>query len=146
MIIRRIREKDLWKVTSLFNDYRQISGQKATSQEAYNFLKERFDKQESLVFVAEKAGKILVFTQVYPIFSSIQMKKAYLLNDLYVIKEARGLGIGSSLVKEVFATVKTQKAAFVLLETAVGNQAAQSVYQSLGMHREDDVYYFSKKF
>ncbi len=65
-MIRLIQEKDLEKIVELFDDYRRGYRQEAEIEHAYDFLKERFDKQESIVFLAEEDDKILGFTQVYP--------------------------------------------------------------------------------
>lgn len=61
-MIRLMQEKDLQKVAELFDDYRRGYRQEAEIDQAYDL----FDKQESIVFLAEEDDKILGFTQVYP--------------------------------------------------------------------------------
>lgn len=144
MNIRFMKENDLKEVAELLDLYRVFYEQESDYESAYAFLKERFDRKESIVFVAEEDGKLVGFTQLYPIFTTVGLNRGYLLNDLYVRKEFRKLGVGSALIQKTFDYGMEQKASFVLLETAVSNTTAQSVYKKMGMHREDDVYYFNR--
>lgn len=145
-MIRKVQERDLEQLAVLFDKYRLFYEQETDVQTAYHFLKERFDKEESTVFVAETDGNLLGFTQVYPIFSSVQMKPAYLLNDLFVVESARQQGVAAKLIETVFDEAQKKGVAFVTLETGASNLAAQSVYQRMGMVREDKVYHFYKNF
>lgn len=146
MDIRKMQVQDLTQVATLFDQYRVFYGQDSDVEAAYSFLKERFEKQESIVFVADQDDEILGFTQVYPIFSSVQMKPASLLNDLYVAASARKQGIGAKLIKAVFEDAEEKGSAYVTLETGTSNIQAQSLYQGMGMIREDSAYHFNKDF
>lgn len=42
--------------------------------------------------------KLVGLVQLYPIFSSLSMSNAWLINDLYVVPEARNNGIGTMLL------------------------------------------------
>ncbi len=144
MNIREMRQGDLEATARLLDAYRVFYGKDSDYQAAYDFLKARFELKESIVFVAEEGGVLVGFTQLYPIFTTVRLNRGYLLNDLYVDMKHRKKGIGSALVEKTFEYGKQQKASFVLLETGVDNKTAQSVYKKVGMHLEDDVYYFSR--
>jgi hypothetical protein len=40
-------------------------------------------KNDSTIFLAEERGYPLGFTQLYPSFSSVSMKRVWILNDLF---------------------------------------------------------------
>jgi ribosomal protein S18 acetylase RimI-like enzyme len=54
------------------------------------------------------------------------------LHDVYVDESARGHGLGRALVREVLRGLTEKGAPRVLLHTAVQNEAAQKLFQSLG--------------
>lgn len=80
--------------------------------------------QQSIIFAAVVDGEFAGFTQLYPTFSSIAMKKAYILNDLFVMEQYRKNGIAKVLMKEAFAFVKGENARFIALETGAANVKA----------------------
>lgn len=67
---------------------------------ATNFLYERIVKNQSTLFIAFINGEAVGFTQLYPIFSSVSLRPALLLNDLYIAEMARKLGIASALLNK----------------------------------------------
>jgi len=66
------------EVAPLFNAYREFYGQPSDLEKAEQFLKERLKKEESIIFLAYLDAQPVGFVQLYPIFSSVAMKKAYL--------------------------------------------------------------------
>lgn len=134
--------KHLDHLAPLFDSYRQFYKKPSDLDGAKSFLKERFDKNESTVFMAfNEAGKALGFTQLYPQFSSVSMKPDYLLNDLYVVKEARGKGIGKALLLRAQEFAQQNNAKGIMLETAVDNPA-QHLYEKLGWVNDKQVYHY----
>jgi hypothetical protein len=94
MIIRRAKKKDIEKLSVLFDKYRIFYKQQSDIDNARSFLKKANEKKESVIFVAEERKELIGFTQLFPIFSSVSMKRTWLLNDLYVNEKARGIGAG----------------------------------------------------
>lgn len=133
---------DLSELAELFNLYRIFNHQASNVGAAREFLNERLSKKESVVFLAMEEGKGLGFAQLYPAFSSVSLKRTWILNDLYVKKEARGKGIGESLLQEVIRFAKETGTKGVLLETAEDNLIAQNLYEKLGFIREENRFYF----
>ena len=56
-------------------------------------------RAESEIFLAVADGVIVGFTQLYPLFSSVSMKRLWLLSDLFVALEARTSGAGGALLE-----------------------------------------------
>lgn len=133
MDIVRANENDLMQVAVLFDQYRQFYKQLSNVEGAYHFLAERYRKQESILFVAKQDDKYLGFVQLYPTFSSVAMKDAFILNDLFVINDFRQKGIGKQMMKKAFSFANEKGARFICLETATSNIKAQQLYEKMGM-------------
>lgn len=123
-------------ITMLFNDYRMFYKKENDIDSAKKFILDRFNNKDSFIFSASYNNKIVGFTQVYPTFSSLQMKKIYVLNDLYISKEYRSLGIGRRLIEHVKEIAKKNDINTIVLETASDNIKAKALYESLGFDKE----------
>ena len=69
------------------------------------------------------------FTQLYPLFSSVSMRRAWLLNDLYVNPNFRNKGIATALLETAKAHGRATSAKALTLETSWDNYTAQRVYE-----------------
>ncbi|WP_423802281.1 N-acetyltransferase family protein [Neobacillus sp. SAB-20_R2A] len=133
---------DLDAVTELFDLYRQFYQQSPDSEGAREFLKARILNGESVIFIAYEGGEAVGFTQLYPSFSSVSMKRSWTLNDLYVKKEYRGKGAGEKLIHKAIEMARDTGAKGVLLETASDNIPAQGLYEKIGFKRETHYFYY----
>jgi GNAT superfamily N-acetyltransferase len=126
----------------LFDAYRQFYKQPSDLAGARQFLSERLANDESVIFLAlgEDAG--LGFTQLYPSFSSTSMKRLWILNDLFVVPEARREGIGEALLERARQFAIETGAKGLMLETATDNLTAQRLYERLGWQRETEFYVY----
>lgn len=141
MEFRRATMEDLPLLSRLFNDYRVWYHQVADLGGAEAFLKERMTKEQSIIIVADEDGRLLGFTQLYPIFSSVRMKRAWLLNDLFVDAGARKQGIAAGLLREAAGFGRSKGAAWLLLQTNDDNFPAQALYEKNGWKRVKDYFY-----
>lgn len=133
MKIERIHVEQVKDIAPLFNEYRMFYEQENDRAGAERFLTERLQREESIIFSAKIGGKYVGFTQLYPTFSSIAMKKSYILNDLFVQQSARRQGVAEQLMICAFDYAKVNNARFLKLETAVTNERAQALYEKMGM-------------
>jgi GNAT superfamily N-acetyltransferase len=134
--IRQATIADLDRLVPLFDGYRQFYQQPSDTRAARRFLADRFDHQQSIIFLALKDGKELGFTQLYPSFSSVSMARTFILNDLFVVPEARGMGVGKSLLKTARDYAADIGAVRLSLSTNVSNSAAQLLYEQQGWVRD----------
>lgn len=139
--IKRVTKDDVSAVALLFDAYRGFYQQPSNLPAAFDFLEQRIAKEESVIFLAILKGEAVGFAQLYPIFSSVQMKTAWLLNDLFVTDAARRQGVGESLLQQAKQFGRETNAAFLLLQTADDNYRAQSVYEKSGWIRTQDFFY-----
>jgi len=142
MTIRQARIEDLDAVVELFDAYRVWYRKESNKPEAQKFLASRLTENDSTIYVAEEANKLVGFTQLYPIFSSTRMKKMWLLNDLYIYESYRGKGISRLLIGAAKDLCKKTSACGVLLETETSNTIGNQLYPSEGFHLEENNFYF----
>lgn len=134
--IHRANMHDLHSITPLFDLYRQFYGQASDLLKAEEFLAQRLEKTESVIFLASDGTDAVGFTQLYPGFSSVSMGRTYLLNDLYVVESHRRLGVGALLLEAAVAHAQSEQAVRISLTTSVANMTAQAVYEANGWERE----------
>ena len=88
-------------------------------------------------------GTAVGFTQLYPMFSSVSAARTFILNDLFVVQEARRKGVGIELLKAATRFGRSVGAIRLSLSTAIDNQTAQALYESLGWVRDTEFYAYS---
>ena len=141
MIVRKAKKKDLEQLSILFDKYRIFYKRKGDVTTAKQFLKKRMKRKESVIFVAEERDELIGFTQLFPIFSSTNMMRTWLLNDLYVNEKSRGVGAATALLNAAKQFGKETNSKWLLLQTASDNFTAQKVYEKNGWLKETDVFY-----
>ncbi len=141
MIVRRAKKKDLEQLSVLFDKYRIFYKQEPDIATSKLFLKKRMKREESVIFVAEERGELIGFTQLFPIFSSVSMRRTWLLNDLYVNERSRGIGAAGALLNAAKEFGRETNSKWLLLQTAADNITAQTVYEKNGWIKETDLFY-----
>ena len=144
MLIQKATIDELEVVTELFDLYRVFYEQVSDLNAAKEFLKERMVNEESVIFVALEENAALGFVQLYPSYSSVSMKRSWVLNDLYVKEQARGKGVGENLINMALHFAKESGAKGVLLETGKENINAQRLYEKIGFVKETNYFYYYK--
>ena len=141
--VMRAAVDDIETVAPLFDAYRQFYQQPSDLDGARAFLTERLERGESVIFLALlDDGTPAGFTQLYPIFSSTSMQRAWLLNDIFVAPAARRAGVGRALLERAHAFARATNSKELMLQTAVDNLPAQRLYESLGWQRDNDFYVY----
>ena len=133
--------KDVKQIAPLFDAYRMFYKQAPNEKAAADFLSARLMNNESTIFIAYIDGIAVGFCQLFPIFSSVGLKRAWLLNDLYVNEEARGKGVAAALLQQAKKFGIETNAGWLMLQTGADNITAQSVYEKNGWNRVGDYFY-----
>ena len=142
MEIHQATIEDLEGVSNLFNLYRMFYEAESDLEGAKNYIRERIESKESVIFVVKDKQKYVGFTQLYPTFSSISMKRAWILNDLYVDLEARKQGVGEILLHKAKDFAVESEAKSISLSTAPDNFSAQRLYEKSGYVRDSQFYHY----
>ncbi len=138
-LVRQAGPGDAELIAPLFDAYRRFYDQPSDLALARAFVAERLERDESVIYLAERDGRAVGFVQLYPLFSSTaaRPRRLWLLNDLFVVPEARGGGIGRALMARARRLGEDSGAAGLELVTAATNLTAQRLYESLGYRRDD---------
>lgn len=139
--IRRATVDDVPLIAPLFNDYRVFYKQASDINAAKKFLEERLLKNESVIFLASKEDEAVGFTQLYPVFSSVSMKRAWILNDLFIDASSRGKGAGVLLLEAAKQLGRETESKYLLLQTQDDNYSAQQLYDKNEWNRVNDFFY-----
>lgn len=124
----------------LFDGYRQFYGQPSDLSGSRAFLAERLGREESVIFVALDEGTPVGFTQLYPSFTSVGMRRLWILNDLFVAPRGRRKGVGAALLERAKQHGRDTGARRLTLSTAADNLAAQALYEANGWERDERFY------
>lgn len=97
--------------------------------------------EEGLLLGAREAGNFRGYACLYWHFSSTKAREAVLMNDLFVVAEARGNGVGRALIEASAAVGRERGAAVLEWSTEPGNATAQRLYDTTGAERSEWVSY-----
>ncbi|BDE70718.1 GNAT family N-acetyltransferase [Delftia sp. NA_296.1] len=130
--------EDAELIAPLFDAYRQFYEQPADADAALAFITARLERGESVILLARRPdGSALGFCQLYPSFCSVLAAPIYVLYDLFVVPDARRLGVGRALLLAAEAHARATGHARMDLTTARNNLRAQALYESLGWVRDE---------
>jgi ribosomal protein S18 acetylase RimI-like enzyme len=133
MQIETVTEQTFERVLPLIADYQRFY--KATPDEARNrahFGRLLSDHDAGIQFVAlDEAGQALGFATLYFPLGSVTPGVSCLMNDLFVVPEMRAQGIGRALIRHCLRYAQEHGFRAIRWQTALDNQTAQRLYDSL---------------
>ena len=135
---------DLEQLAGLFDQYRVFYKQPSDVPAASIFLKDRMMKKDAVIYIAAEEDKLIGFVQLYPLFSSVQMKPMWLLNDLYVDASHRRKGVARQLIAIAKEHAKNSGSMGLMLETGRTNKEGNALYPSEGFQLIENNFYFFK--
>jgi GNAT superfamily N-acetyltransferase len=144
VVVRQAVARDIPALAALVNLYRQFQGQPADPAAAQAFLRDRFDHGESVVFLAEVDGEAAGFAQLYPLFSTVALRRAFILNDLFVGPAWRRHGVATALLDAVEGYARSMQAVRLSLNVARNNPAAQQLYRERGWREDQQFLMFNR--
>jgi ribosomal protein S18 acetylase RimI-like enzyme len=127
-------------LTPLFVKYREFYGSLPYPDSSRAFLEKRLRRKESGIYLAlpdDDDGRLLGFCQLYPSFSSLSLKRVWILNDIYVAEDARRQLVADNLMRTAKKMAKETQAVRMRVSTSSDNLVAQKTYESMGF-REDN--------
>ena len=117
----------------LMDEYRVFYGKMSNFEESQIYVSQLLNNDGVFFLLAISTDeKPIGFCTLFQSFSSVQAKKIFILNDLYVQNDHRRFGYGTQLLDAAIALAKKHKINFLKLETAKDNFAAQNLYEKHG--------------
>ena len=142
--VRQAVLSDLDNLALLFNEFREFQGKELDLAGARQFLLDRFNHSESVVFIAHADGVPAGFAQLYPSFSSTALARVFILNDLYVRDTGRRQGVASSLLTAIEEYAWTFGAVRVTLNVARTNTRGQALYEARGWQQDREHFMYHR--
>ena len=87
--------------------------------------------------LADDEDKLLGFCQLYPSFSSLSLKRVWILNDIFVAEDARRQLVADGLLQQAKKLAKETNAVRMRVATSRDNEVAQKVYESIGFVEDE---------
>jgi ribosomal protein S18 acetylase RimI-like enzyme len=144
MKIHHATPHDLEELTALFDQYRVFYQYESNLTAVKSFLSERITASDSVIFVARSPeGELTGFVQLYPLLSSTRMKKLWLLNDLYVHPNFRGMKVSVKLIDRAKQLARETDSAGLMLETAKSNTIGNNLYRKTEFSLDTDHNFYS---
>ncbi|MDH4555150.1 GNAT family N-acetyltransferase [Pseudomonas sp. BN417] len=127
-------------LTPLFVKYREFYGELPFPESSRKFLEKRLSRQESVIYLAlaDEDDRLLGFCQLYPSFSSLALKRVWILNDIYVAEDARRQLVADRLLQTAKKMARETNAVRMRVSTSVSNEVAHKVYESIGFHEDTE--------
>ncbi len=93
------------------------------------------DPGKGFYIVGESAGNVVSSLLITYEWSDWRNSNLWYIQSVFVVEEVRGQGIFKSMYNFVMDMAKSEQIMFVRLYVELENEAAQKVYESLGMKR-----------
>ncbi len=137
--IRRVGILDIPQVVQLFEMYRAFYKKDADPSRAGVFITDRIQNGDSVLFMARIGEEPVGFVQLYPKYSSVHLRRDWILNDLFVVPEHRREGHAAALMAEAEEFARSTGAGRMTLKTEHTNESARALYESRGW-KTDEVF------
>ena len=96
---------------------------------------------DGLLLGAWRANELLGYACLYWHFTSLVPAETVLMNDLFVVTEARGQGVGRALIEASASVARKRGAHHLEWATAPDNKTAQRLYDATGAERSTWIEY-----
>ena len=128
-------------LTPLFVKYREFYGSLPYPDSSRAFLEKRLRRKESVIYLAladDDDNKLMGFCQLYPSFSSLSLKRVWILNDIYVAEDSRRMLVADNLMREAKKLAKDTNAVRLRASTSSDNEVAMKTYESMGFKADTE--------
>ena len=127
-------------LTPMFVKYRELYDAMPYPETSRSFLEKRLARKESVIYLAmaDHEDKLLGFCQLYPSFSSLSLKRVWILNDIYVCQDARRQLVADRLIQTAKQMAKETNAVRLRVASSVNNDVAHKLYESIGFKEDTE--------
>ena len=128
-------------ITPLFVKYREFYGELPFPDSSRAFLEKRLRRKESVIYLAlpdEDDKRLLGFCQLYPSYSSLSLKRVWILNDIYVAEDARRMLVADTLMRTAKKMAKETQAVRMRVSSKITNKVAHKTYESIGFFEDTE--------
>jgi ribosomal protein S18 acetylase RimI-like enzyme len=136
-VIAAIGDEDYDAVLPLVADYQRFYGVATPDDRRNRAFFARFlgDSDAGCILGARRQGRLVGYACLYFAASSVEAEDIVIMNDLYVLPDARGGGVGRRLIEATTALARARQAPRVRWSTAIDNRRAQRLYEQMDAER-----------
>jgi ribosomal protein S18 acetylase RimI-like enzyme len=128
--------KDLWRnlAQEMFQIERITVPSEGNSNKWYDFVKDGISKRRNLLLVAKTEKRTVGIVQAtLPRETALEVQEPFaIINDLYVLPEFRGKGIGKKLLERCLSRIRTERFKAARIYVLQGDEDAIKLYKKLG--------------
>jgi GNAT superfamily N-acetyltransferase len=140
VIIRDAVAADAATLVSLVHQFEREEGKSAEKLTVADVLAQGFGVQPRFrALFAEDAGRVLGYALFYPSYDSEHAARGLYLQDLFVVPEARGRGVGRALMAAVARACQADGGCYLFWNALEANHAGRAFYGRLGAREEEVV-------
>jgi len=142
MIIRPATQKDLKNIAEIFRieSAKPPYNKKKTSKKAFEGIKTDFKTNK--IYVAVINNKIVGFAMVW---TDTGIKHQLWINEIWILKEYQGQGIGKKLMDEIEKIYKKKGIKIFKLVAHTGKGGARDFYKKLKYNEDNSMVFMEKR-
>jgi len=142
--IKRAELDDIPAIASIFEQMRRAEGIWVDKKRAKEFIEERMKKKESVIFIAYHGDYAVGLVQLYPLFSTVRMKKVWQIYDLYADPGFEEYHCEDDLIRAAKDFVREKMDGGIIAETKKSNLEGNELYLGFDFELEaSNVYCWS---
>jgi ribosomal protein S18 acetylase RimI-like enzyme len=145
MIVRRATLDDLNTLAVLFDEYRQIYTATSNLKRTTNFLQQRLENAETIIFVHIKNDELTGFVVLYHGFSTVKCSRNYVLDDVYIRPMYRRQGAARQLIDTAILFSQHQGADVLSVDILKSNAQAHQLYASMGFKAIEHLQHYERQ-
>ncbi len=136
-MIAAVGAEDFDTVLPLIADYQRFYGVSTPDEQRNRTFFARFlgDSDAGRILGARRGRRLVGYACLYFAASSVEAEDIVIMNDLFVVADARGDGVGRRLIDATTAVARARDARRVRWSTAIDNRRAQRLYEQTGADR-----------
>lgn len=101
LLVQSISEKYIDQFVIVVDEYRKFCGFNLSPEATKGFFKNLHKENKAATFIAiSEEYEIMGFINLYPSYSTLSLRKIWILNDLGVSSRFRRLGVAQALIKK----------------------------------------------
>lgn len=137
LLISLVGEDGYDALLPLIADYQRFYGVAAPDDKKNRaFFAHFLETSDAGCILGARSGDRLVgYACLYFSPSSVEAEDIVIMNDLYVVPDARAGGVGRRLIEATTALARVRGVRLVRWSTAIDNRRAQRLYENMGAER-----------
>ncbi|MEM7021290.1 MAG: GNAT family N-acetyltransferase [Pseudomonadota bacterium] len=135
--MRSARAEDAAAIVKLVHLFEQEDGKSAARLTVADVLEQGFGERPRFrTLIAERDGQSVGYAIFYPSYDTEHAARGHYLQDLFVARGARGLGVGRALMADVARACMDDGGQYLFWNALESNAGARAFYRRIGAREE----------